>query len=85
MSIPSSSELVATIAGDAAGLQVLLDLDPLLAGDAAVMGPDQLLAGQLVQALGEALRQPPAVREDDRATGGSGSARGSADGSPARC
>ena len=37
-----------------AGLQVLLDRQTLLAGDAAVMRPDELLARQLV----ESLRQP---------------------------
>ena len=49
------------------GLEVLLDGQPLLAGDAAVMGPDQVLAGELVQPLGEPFAQPPAVGEDDRA------------------
>ena len=53
--------------GEPPGLELLLDLEPLLAGDAAVMGPDQLLAGQLVEPLGQPLRQPPAVGEDDRA------------------
>ncbi len=53
--------------GEPAGLELLLDLDPLLAGDAAVVGADQLLAGQLVEPLGEPLGQPPAVREHDRA------------------
>ena len=52
---------------DAAGLEVLLDLEPLLAGDRAVVGADQLLAGELVQALREPLGQAAAVREDDRA------------------
>ena len=53
--------------GQPAGLQLLLDLDALLAGDRAVVGADELLAGQLVEALGEALGEPPAVAEDDRA------------------
>ncbi len=53
--------------GQAAVLEVLLDLDPLLAGDAAVVGADQLLAGQLVEALRQPLGQPAAVGEDDRA------------------
>ena len=67
MSIPSSRLDVATSAGQAAVLELLLDLDPLLAGDAAVVGADQLLAGQLVEPLREPLGQPPAVGEDDRA------------------
>ena len=41
--------------GEPPGLEVLLDREALLAGDAAVVGPDQVLAGQLVQALGEPL------------------------------
>ena len=52
---------------EAAGLELLLDLEALLAGDAPVVGADELLAGQLVEPLGEPLREPPAVREDDRA------------------
>ena len=52
---------------EAAGLELLLDREALLAGDAAVVGPDELLAGQLVEALGEPLGEPAAVREDDRA------------------
>src|SRR5207247_797083 len=39
----------------AAGLEVLLDGQPLLAGDRAVVGPDQVLAGQLVEPLRQAL------------------------------
>ena len=53
-----------------AGLELLLDLEPLLPGDAAVVGADEVLAGQLVEALGEALREPAAVGEDDRAAVG---------------
>ncbi len=50
----------------AAVLERLLDGDPLLAGDRAVVGPDELLAGQLVEPLGQPLGEPPAVAEDDR-------------------
>ena len=53
--------------GEAAGLELLLDLQPLLARDAAVVRPDELLAGKLVEALGEALRQAAAVDEHDGA------------------
>jgi hypothetical protein len=49
-----------------AGLQLLLDRDPLLTGDAAVVGAHEVLAGQLVQTLGESLGEAAAVREDDR-------------------
>ena len=38
-----------------AGLELLLDLEALLAGDAAVVGADELLAGELVEPLGEPL------------------------------
>ena len=53
--------------GEPAGLELLLDLEALLAGDAAVVGPDEFLAGEFVEALGEPLAQPTAVGEDDRA------------------
>ena len=48
------------------GLERLLDLDALLASQRTVMRPDQLLAGQLVELVGEPLRQPARVAEDDR-------------------
>ena len=54
----------------AALLERLLDGDPLLAGDRAVVGPHQVLAGQLVEALGQALGQAAAVDEDERAAVG---------------
>ena len=41
--------------GEPPGLEVLLDREALLAGDAAVVGLDEVLAGQLVEALGEPL------------------------------
>ena len=41
--------------GEPAGLELLLDREALLAGDAAVVGADQLLAGQLVEPLGQPL------------------------------
>src|SRR6185369_6554277 len=47
--------------------EVLFDSEALLAGDAAVVGQHELLAGQLVDPLGEPLREPAAVDEDDRA------------------
>ena len=50
----------------ASGLQRLLDLEPLLPRDAAVVRPHQLLAGQLVEAGGQPLGQPPGVDEDQR-------------------
>ena len=53
--------------GQAAGLELLLDREALLAGDAAVVGADELLAGQLVEPLGEPLAQAAAVGEHDRA------------------
>src|SRR3954452_16734550 len=43
--------------GQPAGLQFLLDLDTLLPGDAAVVGTHQLLTRELVQSLGESLRE----------------------------
>ena len=53
--------------GEAPGLELLLDLQALLPGDAAVVGADEVLAGELVEALGEALREAATVGEHDRA------------------
>ena len=53
--------------GESTGLELLLDLEALFPGDAAVMGADQILAGQLVEALREPLAEAATVREDDRA------------------
>ena len=64
MSIPSSRLEVATSAGQPPGLQRLLDLQPLLARDAAVVRQHQLLAGELVQAAAHPLGQPARVDED---------------------
>ena len=76
---------VATSAGSRPGLQLLLDLQPLLAGDAAVVGADQLLAGELVEALGEPLGEAPAVGEDDRGVVAADELQDRAGGWPARC
>ena len=65
MSMPSSRDEVATIAG-AALLQRVLDLQALLPGERAVMGAHEILIGELVQACREALGQPSRVREHDR-------------------
>ena len=46
MSMPSSSDEVATIAGSVAALQAVLDLRALLARDRAVVGERDLLAGR---------------------------------------
>ena len=66
MSIPSSSEDVATIAGSSSALQPVLDLEALLPRDRAVVRERDLLARCLVQRGGEPLREPPAVDEDHR-------------------
>ena len=47
-------------------LELLLDEQPLLARERAVVGADDVLAGQLVEAQRQALGQPAAVDEDDR-------------------
>ena len=60
---------VATSAGTRPALSSSSIWSALLAGDAAVMRPDELLAGELVEPLGEALREAAAVDEDDRASG----------------
>ena len=69
----------------AAGLELLLDRDALLAGDRSVVGADELLAGEVVEALGEPLREAAAVREDDRAAVLADQLEDRAGGSPARC
>ena len=53
--------------GESTGLELLLDLEALLARDAAVMRADEVLAGQLVEPLREPLAEAAAVGEDDRA------------------
>ena len=49
-----------------AGLERLFDLDSLFAGQRTVMGPDQLLSGQLVELVGQPLGQAARIAEDDR-------------------
>jgi len=48
-----------------ARLEAVLDLEALLAGDGSVVGPHQLLAGQLVEPPRQALGQPAGVHEDE--------------------
>ena len=48
-------------------LERLLDDETLLAGHRAVVGAHQLLAGELVEAVGKPFGEPAAVDEDDRA------------------
>ena len=47
------------------GLEHLLDLEPLLAGYRAVVGARDLLLGEVVQAVGDALGRTAAVHEDE--------------------
>src|SRR5262249_52271797 len=51
-------------------LEVLLDHDPLLAGEAAVVGAGDLALGELVQPQRKALGEPAVVDGDDRRPGG---------------
>ena len=53
--------------GQPALLEHLLDDQPLLARQRAVMRPDQVLARQLVELERQPLREPPAVGEHDGA------------------
>ena len=66
MSMPSSSDEVATSAAQRAGLEQVLDLDALRPGDRAVVRADERLARQLVERAGQPLGEPPAVDEDQR-------------------
>ncbi len=77
MSMPSSSELVATRAGRRPALSSSSMATRCSRAMRPVVGPDQLLAGQFVEPLGEPLREAAAVDEDDRAAVARGSARGS--------
>ena len=65
--MPSSRRAGGDQRREPARLELLLDGEALLARDAAVVGFDEFLAGQLVEALGESLGEAPAVDEDDRA------------------
>ncbi len=53
---------------EASLLQGVFDLEPLLAGQRPVVRTHEVLAGELVQAGGQTLGQPPRVREHDRGT-----------------
>ncbi len=66
MSMPSSRDEVATRHGNLARLEQLLDDEPLLARERAVMGARELLAGELVDPEREPLGEAPVVDEDDR-------------------
>ncbi len=74
MSIPSSSEAVATTADELAVLEGLLGGPPLVQAQAAVMGPERrgpprrsiVGHGRLVEPAGQLLDHPPVIREDDR-------------------
>ena len=68
MSMPSSSDARGHQRGQPAVLEPLLDQQPLLAGEAAVMGADDVLAGELVELQRQPLRQPAAVDEHDGAS-----------------
>ena len=67
MSMPISSEAVATIAFSSPALQPLLGRQADLARQAAVMAGDGVLAQQFAQVVRHALGQPPRVDEDQRA------------------
>ena len=66
MSMPSSSDAVATIARQAARLQPALCVEPRLLREAAVMCRHRVLAEPLGEMTGHALGHPPSVDEDQR-------------------
>ena len=66
MSIPSSSELVATRQRSSPRLQLLLDLGARLARERAVVGARDLLLGEVVQPQREPLGEAAVVDEHDR-------------------
>ena len=97
MSIPSSSDDVATMAAQLAALQLVLDHHPLLAGERAVVGHHQRRAGRIVAGvtsllvveLVELRREPlggaAAVAEDDRRAVGEDAGEDLAGRCSARC
>ena len=78
MSMPSSRLDVATSAGRRPAFSSSSIATRCSRAMLAVVGADQLLAGELVEALGEALGEAAAVAEDDRGAVLRGRARGSA-------
>ena len=52
--------------GETTGLEVILDAEPLLSRDRAMVRVDQLFACELVERAREALCEPPGVHEDKR-------------------
>ena len=66
MSMPSSSDAVATSALSCAALQPRFGVEPLLLRQAAVVRRDRVLAEPLAQMAREPLRHPPRVDEDER-------------------
>ena len=66
MSMPSSRLDVATMPRSRPVLQLLLDLQALLARQRAVVRADELLARELVEARREAFGEPAGVGEHDR-------------------
>ena len=85
MSMPSSSDEVATSAGSRPGLQQILDLEPLLAGERAVVGAgDVWPRASSFRRWATPLGRAAAVDEDDRRAVRAGPARAGAGRSPAR-
>ena len=68
-----------------AGLELVLHEQPLLACERPVVGLDQLLAGELVEARRRAARRADGCCRRSAWCGGRGSARGSAGARGARC
>ena len=66
MSMPSSSDAVATSARKRAGLEPMLGIEPPLAREAAVMAGDLLFAQHIGEPRGDALGQLARVDEDQR-------------------
>ena len=66
MSIPSSSDAVATSARSVPALQSRLRVEPLLFRQAAVVRCDRLFAEPIAEMPRDTLRHPPGVYEDER-------------------
>ena len=64
MSMPNSSEAVATTARRSPALSAVLDGQAKLSGQAAMVGQHNTLAQSFLQMMGDAFTQPTGVHED---------------------
>ena len=66
MSMPSSSDAVATSAFRVAGLEPVLGVEPTLLGEASVMSGHELLSNPIAEVACNPLRHATGIDEDER-------------------